>query len=322
MLGIPHEDREYFQQRSKTKLDLSVAPAVSIKATQEMRAFLDRLYGEKLKDAADGRDPISRLITTQVIPGHMTREEAVAMIDLVLIAGHETTSNMITLGTLSLLMHPEQKDQVVADPTLVKGAVEEMLRFHTILQFKGERVALEDVEVGGQLIRKGEGVLALINAANRDPEKFPDPDKFDIHRNPRHHVAFGFGVHQCLGQPLARVELQSVFSLLFQRLPTLELAVPLEKLDFNAAAAVYGLHSLPVTWAAAGTSPRVTKFFSVDVSKCVGGGQCVVAAPKVFAQNEDDGLVKVLEHNPPPEEHELVREAARLCPALCIHVAE
>jgi cytochrome P450/ferredoxin len=322
ILGVPHKDREYFQERSKTKLDLSVAPAVSIKATQEMRAFLDKLYGEKLENASDGRDLISRLITTQVIPGHMTREEAVAMIDLVLIAGHETTSNMITLGTLSLLMQPEQRDQIVANPALVKNAVEEMLRFHTILQFKGERVALDDVEIGGQLIRKGEGVLALISAANRDPAAFPDPDKFDIHREVRHHVAFGFGVHQCLGQPLGRVELQSVFSILFQRLPTLKLAVPIEALNFNSAAAVYGLHSLPVTWAAAEASPAIKKFFTVDVSKCVGGGQCVMAAPTVFAQNEEDGLVKVINENPSPEEHEAVREAARLCPALCIHVAE
>jgi cytochrome P450/ferredoxin len=282
-----------------------------------VRAFLDKLYGEKMEDLGSSSDLISRLITSQVLPGHMTREEAVAMIDLILIAGHETTSNMIALGTLSLLMHPEQKDQLVADPALVNRAAEEMLRFHSILHFKGERVALEDVEVGGQLIRKGEAVLALVSAANRDPSEFPEPDKFDVHRDARQHIAFGFGVHQCLGQPLARVELQSVFTVLFQRMPSLKLAVPVKELEFNSNAAVYGVKALPVTW-----TRKAKTFFTVDVSKCIGGGQCVMAAPKVFAQNEDDGLVKVLNDNPPVEEQEAIREAARLCPARCIHVAK
>lgn len=317
ILGVPYEDRQYFQERSEAKLDLTRDPEASAKATVEMRAFIDGLYEKKLENAANCEDLISRLITSQVIPGHLTREEAVALIDLVLIAGHETTSNMITLGTLSLLMHPDQREQLVADPSLVGKAVEEMLRFHSILHFKGERVALQDVEVGGQLIRKGEAVLALVNAANRDPSQFSNPDVFDIHRDARHHVAFGFGVHQCLGQPLARVELQSVFKALFQRLPDLKLAIPAEELDFNFQGVVFGLKSLPLTW-----TPKAKRFFTVDVSRCVGGGQCVVAAPNVFAQNEADGLVVVLNENPPVEEYEAIRDAARLCPAVCIHVEQ
>jgi cytochrome P450/ferredoxin len=319
ILGVPYEDRVFFQERSKDRLNYAGDPAASVKATQELREFIGKLYDEKLKDLGNRDDLISRLISSQVLPGHMTRAEAIANIDLLLLAGHETTSNQISLGVLSLLLHPDQKEALVKDSSLVKSVVEESLRFHTILHFQGVRVAVEDVEVGGHLIRKGEGVLALLNAANRDPSVFSSPDEFNIHRDGiRQHVAFGFGVHQCLGQPLARVELQTIFTALFQRFPSLSLAVPVEKLEFNQGAAVYGVKSLPLTWTP--KTPKPKRFFSVDVSKCVGGGQCVVAAPKIFSQSEDDGLVQILDDNPPPSEYEAIREAARLCPVLCIHV--
>jgi len=317
LLGVPYEDRDFFQERSQAKLDMSADPSVPIQATKEMREYLDRLITEKIENPGNRSDLISRLITSQLVPGHMTREEALSMIELLLMGGHETTANMIALGTLSLLMHPDQKDELVADPSLVNNAVEEMLRFHTINHFNGPRVALEDVVVGGQLVKKGEGVLALIAAANRDPAAFPEPDNFDIHRKAVHHLAFSYGVHQCIGQPLARAELQIVFSTLFQRLPTLALTVPVEQLEFRFDGFVYGVKSLPVTF-----TPRAKKFFTIDASKCVGGGMCVMAAPKVFAQNEDDGLVVVLDDNPPPEQHEAVREAARLCPAIVIKIHE
>jgi cytochrome P450 len=213
-----------------------------------MREYLDRLITEKLKHPGNRDDLISRLVTSQVVPGHMTREEALATIELLLMGGHETTANMIALGTLSLLTHPEQKDALVADPSLVGNAVEEMLRYHTIVHYNGPRVAMEDVDVNGTLIRKGEGVLALITAANRDPASFADPDAFDIRREARHHVAFSFGIHQCLGQPLAPAELQIVFSTLFQRLPKLRLTVPVDEIKFRYDAFVYGVDALPVTW--------------------------------------------------------------------------
>ncbi|MEM5341442.1 cytochrome P450 [Paraburkholderia azotifigens] len=248
MLGVPYEDREFFQERSKAKLDLTADPEVPVRAGAEMREYLDRLITEKMAHPGNRSDLISRLVTSQVVPGHMTREEALATIELLLMGGHETTANMIALGTLSVLMHPEQKDALVADPSLVRNTVEEMLRFHTIVHYNGPRVAMEDVEVGGTLIRKGEGVLALITAANRDPKAFDNPDQFDIHRPALHHVAFSYGVHQCLGQPLARAELQIVFTTLFQRLPKLRLAVPVEDLKFRYDAFVYGVDALPVEW--------------------------------------------------------------------------
>ncbi|WP_028205114.1 cytochrome P450 [Paraburkholderia nodosa] len=248
ILGVPYEDREFFQERSKAKLDLTADPEVPVRAGTEMREYLDRLITQKMQSPGNRSDLISRLVTSQVVPGHMTREEALATIELLLMGGHETTANMIALGTLSLLTNPAQKDALVSDPTLVTNTVEEMLRFHTIVHYNGPRVALEDVTVAGTLVRKGEGVLALISAANRDPKHFPEPDAFDIHREARHHVAFSYGVHQCLGQPLARAELQIVFTSLFQRLPKLRLAMPLEDLKFRHDAFVYGVDALPVEW--------------------------------------------------------------------------
>jgi cytochrome P450/ferredoxin len=317
ILGVPYEDRGYFQERAQAKLDLTADPEVPLQAGAEMRAYLDKLIAGKLERPEQQDDLISRLVTTQVVPGHLTRAQALATIELLLMGGHETTANMIALGTLSLLKHPAQRDALVADPSLVGGAIEEMLRYHTIVHYNGPRVALEDVEVGGQLIRRGEAVLALVSAANRDPDHFPDPDAFDIHRDARSHLAFSFGVHQCLGQQLARAELEIVFTRLFQRLPSLRLAVPEEELKFNYGGFVYGIKSLPLTWdAAAGHGVR----FSVDADRCVGGGLCAMAAPAVFSQSDDDGLVVVLDEHPPAGEDAAVREAARLCPALAIHV--
>lgn len=191
---------------------------------------------------------LSRLVIEQIHPGHVTREEVVRIASLLYSAGHGTTGSQIGLGTLSLLMNPDQRAELDADPSLLAGAVEEMLRFHTIAHFNSARVATADVTIGGQLIHAGEGVYPLIFAANRDPDVFPQPDTFDIHRNPQEHVAFAYGVHQCLGQPLARLELHTVFSMLFKRLPDLRLAVPVESLAFNSTSQVYRLEALPVTW--------------------------------------------------------------------------
>ena len=248
LLGVPYEDEEFFHERALAKLDLKADPEVPVRAGREMREYLDKLITRKLEAAEPADDLITRLLHNHMLTGDITREEALATIELLLMGGHETTANMIALGCLSLLENPDQKDELVADPSLVVNAVEEMLRFHTIVHYNGPRVALEDVEIGGTLIKQGDGVMALISAANRDPEAFDDPDRFDIHRKAIHHVAFSYGVHQCLGQALARAELQIVFSKLFQRFPNLKLAVPFDELEFRYDAFVYGIEKLPVTW--------------------------------------------------------------------------
>lgn len=126
--------------------------------------------------------------------------------------------------------------------------MEELLRYLTVVHFGRRRIATEDIEIGGVTIRAGEGIIIMLENANRDESEFSDPNRLDIHRDARHHVGFGFGVHQCLGQPLARVELQVVYQTLYRRIPTLRLAVPLEELPFKHDMNIYGVHKLPVTW--------------------------------------------------------------------------
>jgi cytochrome P450 len=167
-----------------------------------------------------------------------------------LLAGHETTSNMISLAVLTLLQHPDQLADVrdTDDPKVVANAMEEVFRYHTIALSGRRRVAKEDVVIRGQLIKAGEGLIGASDVANRDERSFPEPDRFDIHRQAKHHMAFGYGNHQCLGQPLARAQLQVAVPSLLRRLPTLRLAVPFDEVPFRHDMGIYGLHELPVTW--------------------------------------------------------------------------
>jgi cytochrome P450 len=172
------------------------------------------------------------------------------MATVLLIAGHETSANMIALGTLTLLQHPDQLALLRDDPepATVAAAVEEMLRYLTVPHTGQRRIALADVELGGVTIRAGEGVIVALPAGNWDPVAFPDPETLDLGRAAAHHHAFGFGIHQCVGQQLARVELQVVYGTLYRRVPTLALAVPPADLEFKHDALAFGVHRLPVTW--------------------------------------------------------------------------
>ncbi|CAN7700772.1 cytochrome P450 [Paraburkholderia hospita] len=248
LLGVPYEDHATLGTWSNTRNDHTASPEVVQQAVRNMEAHLGQIIAQKEADPGDGSDMLSRLVIEQIRPGNVTREEVVRIASLLYSAGHGTTSSQIGLGTLSLLMNPDQRAELEADPSLLSSAVEEMLRFHTIAHFNSARVATGNVMIGGQQILAGEGVYPLIFAANRDPAVFPNPDSFDIHRNPQEHVAFAYGIHQCLGQPLARLELHTVFGMLFKRLPELKLAVPVEALTFNSTSQVYRLETLPVTW--------------------------------------------------------------------------
>jgi len=250
MLGVPYDDHHFFQDRGSKKLAFNAHPDVPLKAAAEMRDYMDRLITEKERKPGD--DLVTRLLHDQIQPGHLSREEAVRLCEFLLVAGHETTANMIALGTLSLLLDREQYDCLIADPSLSGRAIEEMLRFHSIVQYGLSRVATEDVDINGQVIRAGDGVISLINAANWDPSAHPDPDRFDIRKKRSMHVAFGFGVHQCLGQPLARLEMDVVFATLPNRMPTLDLAVAAKDIEFKQDALVYGVERLPVTWQTGG----------------------------------------------------------------------
>jgi cytochrome P450 len=248
LLGVPYADRAFFHRISKKIISRETPAGESVAATDELLAYLSDLVEQKNAEPAE--DLLSRLAVEQLRVGAMTVEQIAMMGQLLLVAGHETTANMIALGTVALLEHPEQLAVVrgTDDPKLIANTVEELLRYLNIVHSGRRRVALEDIEIGGQLIRKGEGMIAATDIANRDETAFPDPDALDVQRKARHHVAFGYGIHQCLGQPLARVELQVVYSTLYRRIPTLALAVPLEELNFKHDMLVYGVHELPVTW--------------------------------------------------------------------------
>ncbi|WP_031467542.1 cytochrome P450 [Sciscionella sediminilitoris] len=241
-LGVPYADHEFFQQRS-TKFISWRTPA------DERRAAIAEL-GEYLEDLvrAKQRDPGDDLLGRQITEHAPSHAELVGLAFILLVAGHETTANMISLSTVLLLNRPGDLEAIKADPGKTPAAVEELLRYFTIAELANSRFAVEDVELGGVLIRAGDGVLALSNAANRDPAAFAEPDEFDIERGARHHVAFGYGPHQCLGQNLARMELQIVIDTLFARIPGLRLTQEIDEIAFKDQATIYGIKELPVTW--------------------------------------------------------------------------
>ncbi len=246
MLGIPYEDHEFFHHHTKVQFGAKSTPTEVRQSLDELFGYLDALIDRKEK--VPGDDIVTRLVEEQFVPGHVDRETLINIVRLLLSAGHQTTQNMTALGVLTLLKHPDQLAKIKADPELIPGTVEELLRYSSVLHMGARRVALEDIDVNGHVVKQGEGLICSIPAANRDPRLFPNPDAVDVEREVAGHVAFGFGVHQCVGQVLARNELQVVYGTLFDRLPKLRLAVPFEELRFRDDMFVYGVHELPLAW--------------------------------------------------------------------------
>ncbi|MEV7623698.1 cytochrome P450 [Actinoplanes sp. NPDC089786] len=247
LLGVPYRDHDLFQHNSRQLISRSAPIEQRGAAFQALHDYLDDLLAEKLERPGD--DLLSGLLE-RVRAGELTRGDAAGIGVLLLIAGHETTANMIALGTMALLENPSQLALLrdTDDPKVIAGAVEELLRYLNITHNGRRRVALEDLEVAGRLVRAGEGLIMANDIGNRDPSVFDDPDRLDVTRDARRHVAFGFGVHQCLGQPLARVELQVVYRTLYRRVPTLALAVDRDRIPFKHDSVIYGVHELPVRW--------------------------------------------------------------------------
>ncbi|WP_329281669.1 cytochrome P450 [Streptomyces sp. NBC_01451] len=241
LLGVPYGDHDFFQTRA-TEMQRRTAPMEKrFACITELRSYLVELIARKEKEPGD--DLLSRQLEKT-----SNRDDLVSLAFVLLIAGHETTANMISLSTLSFIEQPEFLAAIREDPAKTPNAVEELLRYFTIAEFANPRVAAEDIEFGGVIIRAGDGVIGLSNTGNRDPEVFDNPDELDVERGARHHLAFGYGPHQCLGQSLARLELEIVFDTLFRRVPGLRLAVPADELQFKDDATIYGLYELPVTW--------------------------------------------------------------------------
>ncbi|MEU0479664.1 cytochrome P450 [Streptosporangium sp. NPDC006013] len=242
LLGVPYSDREEFQQATAVLLNLESAVEDIRAAVARVAAFFARLIELKRAEPAD--DLLSGLVTG----GELTDEELGNIGFLLLAAGHETTANMLGLGTFALLQHPDQLAALRADPSLIDNTVEELLRYLSIIHIGPIRAALEDVEVDGELIRAGEVVTLSVQAANRDPSRFTDPDRLDITHPASGHLTFGHGLHQCLGQQLARVEMRTAFPMLFDRFPDLRLAIPAQEVRMRDTMSIYGVRELPVRW--------------------------------------------------------------------------
>lgn len=250
MLGIPEEDREALQQVTELRIESSRTAAgieANRKKIAEFSGYLRDLFERKRRAPAD--DMITQMIQAQEDGDKLSDEELLSMVFVLYFAGHVTTVSLIGNGVAALLTHPEQLARFKADPGLVKGIVEETLRYWSPIEYLGgiiTRTAREDVELGGAPIPKGAQVGIGLGSANRDPEQFKDPDLYDIARPDAHrHIAFGRGIHLCLGAPLARLEGQIAFETLFRRYPDLRLAVPAEELRWGSAG-VRAFRELPV----------------------------------------------------------------------------
>ncbi len=248
LLGVPYEDSEFFADRSERALGNGTFEEAAA-AGADLTNYVHELLERRTHEPDDGL--ISRMLVEHVQPGNMTAQELVDTVRLLIIAGHETTANQLGLSTLLLLQHPDALAEVrdTTDPDVVANAVEELLRYLSISHLGRRRVAIRDTEIAGCPIKAGEPIIVASNTADRDPNHFVDPDVFDIHRaNAKSHLAFGYGIHQCLGQHLTRMELRYAIPALLQRLPNLRLAIPESEIKFKEDYTVYGVETLPVEW--------------------------------------------------------------------------
>jgi cytochrome P450 len=247
LLGVPLEDLELFQHNTSVGLDVNSTEEQRVQGFAEMYGYIQELVARKAREPGD--DLISRLVTDYVATGQLDHDTVAVNGVIMMQAGHETTANMISLGTVALLEHPDVFERLgqTDDPVVIAHAVEELMRYLTIVHAQVDRIAIEDLTIGGQLIRAGDRLLMNLPAGNWDSEFVDSPEKLDIQRNARGHLAFGYGTHQCIGANLARVEMQVAFATLARRLPGLQLAVPPDELRFKEAD-IYGMKELPVTW--------------------------------------------------------------------------
>lgn len=246
LFGSPYEDHAFIIGCAMARHGLKQTAEEAATKARELTAYVRRLI--EAKEAKPGDDMVSRVIAEHVLPGNLSREDFAEIGAMILRAGHDTTTNMIGVGALLLLRDEGLRATLAADPSKVEAAVEEFLRYVSPVQFSPRRVALEDVEIGGVTVRKGDGLFMSLASANRDEQVFPDADDVDIARDNSEHLTFGYGIHQCLGQMLARYELQVMYRAILARLPGLRLAVPLEQIRFKDDMQIYGIHNLPVTW--------------------------------------------------------------------------
>ncbi|WP_239014565.1 cytochrome P450 family protein [Archangium violaceum] len=248
LLGVPVEDRDQFREWTTTII--TPPPNGDFEPLQKAgMQFIQYFQGLLARRRADPRDDLlTALMSAEEQGDRLSPQELISMLFLLLVAGHETTVNLIGNGVWALLRNPEQLERLRANPALIESAVEEMLRYRSPVETTTQRWATQDIEFRGQVIPAGESVMGSLLAANHDPEQFPEPEKFDITREPNRHVAFGFGIHFCLGAPLARLEGAIAINLLLERMPRLRFAVEPSALRWRDGILVHGLQRLPVAF--------------------------------------------------------------------------
>jgi cytochrome P450 len=244
LLGVPTEAREDFREWSTTVVSNTAPPDLLFAHATAMAGFFRALLADKRREPTD--DLLSALIAARDLQDSLSEDELVSMAFLLLVAGHETTVNLIASGVLALLRNPAELARLRADPGLIGGAVEELLRYVAPVSHTTFRCAAEPVDLGGVRIGRGDPVFIALSGANRDPARFGDPEGLDLGRDSSGHLAFGHGIHYCVGAPLARLEAEIAFTGLLGRFPRLELAVPPESLRWRPSTLIHGLESLPV----------------------------------------------------------------------------
>jgi cytochrome P450 len=247
MLGVPYQDHAFFQHHANVGLDRYAKAEDTMTKGMSLAKYLCDLVEAKMADPAE--DAVSDL-AERVTAGEIDVKEAAQLGTGLLIAGHETTANMIGIGVLALLENPEQAMMLAAtdDPRVIANAVEELMRYLSIIQNGQRRVATDDIEIAGETIRGGEGIIIDLAPANWDAAAYPEPDRLDLTRDAGQQLGFGYGRHQCVGQQLARAELQIVFHTLVRRIPSLRLAIPFDEIPFKHDRLAYGVYELPAAW--------------------------------------------------------------------------
>ncbi|KAH8815496.1 cytochrome P450 55A1 [Xylogone sp. PMI_703] len=246
ILGVPFKDLEYLTQCNAIRTNGSATATEAAAANQELLDYLANLV--ELRSQKPENDLISKLVVEQIRPGNLSKEDAVQVAFLLLVAGNATMVNMINLGIVTLLQHPDQLADLKKDPSLARSFVEELCRYHQGSAMATRRVAKVNVVYGGKTIKAGTGIIAACQSGNRDEEVFPDPDRFDLHRkfNPMDALGFGYGEHRCIAEWLAKAELEIVFATIFQKLPNLRLAIPFEDIKYTDPKKDIGIPELPV----------------------------------------------------------------------------
>lgn len=246
ILGVPEEDTDNLIRFTAVRSSGSSTALEASKASQDLTDYLKTLVHRKIENPQD--DLISKLVVEQLKQGNLTHEDVVQISFLLLVAGNATVSSMTALGVVTLLNHPSQLEEFKNDPKLAPAVVEELCRYHTASSLATRRVATQDVLLGGKVIKKNDGVILSNESANRDELVFPDPDTFNIHRPLGRQVGFGYGIHRCVAERLGLVELEIILATLFQRLPYLKLAIPVEDIQFGPPTGDVGITALPVQW--------------------------------------------------------------------------